>query len=136
MTRHIPFSERMETDLSIRLHLYAIAAERLAREGTPLCANAVACWRSATASVSAGIICSHTRILRGDSQPDPGLPGRDELELLIAGKRDKPADTATDQVERTDEKPRNRLPLLAGKNSAEILALGAEGVVVIKGRNA
>lgn len=116
----------METDLSIRLHLYATAAERLAhssapRGDTPSYADAISCWRSATASHSAGVICSHTRILRGDSRPNPALPGQDELDILIAGKQDKPA--ATD------------LPLPPGNNSIEILAQGAEGVIILKGRN-
>ena len=123
----------METDLSIRLHLYATAAERPARGGDPLCTAAISCWRSATASHSAGIICSHTRILRGDSQPNP--TGKDELDVLIAGKHDKPADTATDQADQGAEKPGHHLPLPPGNNSAEILALGAEGVIILKGRN-
>lgn len=127
----------METDLSIRLHLYATAAERPARSGTPRgdtagCADAISCWRSATASHSAGIICSHTRVLRGDFQPDPSRAGQDELEVLIAGKHGKPAGTATDQ--NTDNQ-RRHLPLPPGNNSAEILALGAEGVIILKGRN-
>jgi len=113
----------METDLSIRLHLYATAAERLARGGTPICADAISCWRSAAASHSAGIICSHTRVLRGDVEPDPALPGKDELDVLIAGKHDKPTDTAAD------------LPLPSGNNSIDILAQGAEGVIILKGRN-
>jgi hypothetical protein len=125
----------METDLSIRLHLYATAAERLARGGTPVCADAISSWRSATASHSAGIVCSHTRVLRGNSEPDPSRPGQDELDLLIAGKHDKPAGTLTDQAEQIEEKQRHRLPLPPGNNSAEILALGAEGVIILKGRN-
>jgi hypothetical protein len=131
----------METDLSIRLHLYATAAERLAPGGTPRgdtggdtagCADAISCWRSATASHSAGIINSHTRVLRGDFQPDPsraGDPGKDELDILIAGK---PAGTATDQ---NADNQRHHLPLPPGNNSADILALGAEGVIILKGRN-
>ena len=125
----------METDLSIRLHLYATAAERLARGGAPLCADAISCWRSATASHSANIINSHTRVLRGDFQPDPsraGDPGKDELDLLIAGKHAKQAGTATDQ---NSDSQRHDLPLPPGNNSAEILALGAEGVIILKGRN-
>jgi hypothetical protein len=125
----------METDLSIRLHLYATAAERLARDGIPVCADALANWRSATASHSAGIICSHTRILRGDSEPDPAQAGQDEPDILIAGKRDKPADIATDRSDRNTDTQRHHLPLPPGKNSSEILALGAEGVIVLKGRN-
>jgi hypothetical protein len=129
----------METDLSIRLHLYATAAERLAR-GAPRgdtagCADAISCWRSAAASHSAGIVNSHTRVLRGDFQPDPsqaGDPGKDELDILIAGKHGKAADSATDQ--NTDTQ-RRHLPLPPGNNSAEILALGAEGVIILKGRN-
>jgi len=138
----------METDLSIRLHLYATAAERLARGGTPLCADAISCWRSATASVSAGIICSHTRVLRGDAEPDPALPGQDDLDILIAGKpgkaetltNDAPAGQVTgepdgEQVNQSDNKQRHRLPLHPGKNTVETLALGATGVLVIKSRN-
>jgi hypothetical protein len=130
----------METDLTVRLHLYATAAKRLARGGDPLCADAVSSWRSASASHSAGIINSHTRVLRGDSEPDPSRPGQDELDILIAGKHDKAADTATDQVDpntekQGTEKQRHHLPLPPGNNSAGILALGAEGVVILKGRN-
>jgi hypothetical protein len=125
----------METDLSIRLHLYATAAKRLARGGTPPCADAISCWRSATASHSAGIINSHTRVLRGDSQPGPSRAGQDELDILIAGKHDKAADTATDHADQGPEKPGHHLPLPPGNNSADILALGAEGVIILKGRN-
>ncbi len=130
----------METDLSIRLHLYATAAERLARDGTPVCADAISCWRAAAASNSAGVICSHTRVLRGDSEPDPSRQGQDELDILIAGKHGKPADTATDQADPDpeqpgDEKQRHHLPLPPGNNSTEILAVGADGVIILKGRN-
>lgn len=130
----------METDLSIRLHLYATAAERLARGGTPLCVDAVSSWRSATASQSAGIICSHTRILRGDAEPDPALPVQDELDVLIAGKHGKPANATTDQTGQSAEKQdsdkhRHHLPLFPGENTAELLARGAEGVIILKGRN-
>ena len=121
----------METDLTIRLHLYATAAERLSRGGTPGCADAISTAGDPQhASHSAGIICSHARILRGDSEPDP--TGKDELDVLIAGKHDKPADTASDQ--NTDTQ-RHHLPLPPGNNSEDILALGAEGVVILKGRN-
>jgi hypothetical protein len=127
----------METDLRIRLRLYAAAADRLARGGTPLCADAISCWRSATASHSAGIVNSHTRTLRGDSQPDPSRAGQDELDILIAGKHGKPVDTATNQnpEQQGDEKQRHHLPLPPGNNSADVLARGAEGVIILKGRN-
>ena len=125
----------METDLSSRLHLYATTAERLAHGGAARHADAISCWQAASASISAGIICSHTHMLRGSSPPGPGIPGQDELDALIAGKHGKPADTATDQVGEAEEKQRHCLPLQAGNNSAEILALGAEGVLLMKGRN-
>jgi hypothetical protein len=125
----------METDLSIRLHLYATAAERLARGGAPACANAISSWRSANGSHSAGIICSHTRVLRGDAEPDPDHPGMDELEILLADKHGKPANTATDQAEPNTEKHRHHLPLHHGNDSVELLARGAEGVGILKGRN-
>jgi hypothetical protein len=131
----------METDLRIRLHLYATAAERLAGGGTPRrggdsgCADAISCWRSATASHSAGIINSHARVLRGDSEPDPSRAGQDELDILIAGKPGKAANTESDQADKGPEKQRHYLPLPPGNNSAEILALGAEGVIILKGRN-
>lgn len=125
----------METDLSIRLQLYATAAERLAHGGSPLCARAAACRRSSSASASAAIISSHTRILRGDSEPDAPHPGEDEIDILIAGKSGKAVETATGQADRTDDKERRHLPLPPGKNTLENLALGAEGILVIKGRN-
>jgi hypothetical protein len=133
----------METDLSIRLHRYATAAERLARGGAPRgdtagCADAISCWRSASASVSAGIINSHTRVLRGSTRPDPsraGDPGKDELDILIAGKHARPANATTDQADQNEENQRHHLPLPPGNNSADILALGAEGVIILKGRN-
>lgn len=123
----------METDLSIRLHLYATAAERLARSETSLCADAISCWRSATASQSTAIICSHTRVLRAGAEPNPDHPGRDDLDVLIAGRHDKPANASTDQDTDTQ---RRHLPLSPGNNSAEILARGAEGVIILKDRNA
>lgn len=125
----------METDLSIRLQLYATATERLADGGSPLCARAIACRRSSCASASAAIISSHTRILRGDAEPAPAQPGQDELDILIAGKSGKAVETETGQADRTDDKQRRHLPLLPGTNTLENLALGAEGILVIKGRN-
>jgi hypothetical protein len=121
----------METDLSIRLHLYATAAERLSRGGTAGRADAISCWRSATASHSAAVICSHARVLRGDSAP----VAQDELDLLIAGKHGKPADATTDPADPETDKQRRHLPLPPGDNSAEILARGAEGVIILKARN-
>jgi hypothetical protein len=107
----------METDLSTRLHLYVTAAERPAGGAASGCADALSSWRAATAGHSASIICSHTRVLHGD--------GEDGLEALLA---DKQADADT-------EKPKPRMPLHPGENSVELLAQGAEGVIILKARN-
>lgn len=98
----------METDLSNRLHAYA---------------EALASAHAASAAASASIICSHTRELRGDSVPDYLLPGQDELAMLVA-------DGAP---------PATILPLDAAEDGGDDgianIALGADGVASLKGRN-
>ena len=79
----------MQTDLSIRLHAYATTAEAPIPAPVSLYADALTSSQAAATAASAGIICSHTRILLGDGPPpDYLLPGVDELDVLAA---DKPA---------------------------------------------
>jgi len=128
----------METDLSIRLHAYAGTAQAQAAVHSPHCADALACSRAASAAASAAIICSHTRVLRGDSRPDYLLPGQDELEVLVADKPTlKPAaEPASHTVaEPTAEPDRLRLPLRPGSGSLANLVLGADGIPAIKNRH-
>jgi hypothetical protein len=111
----------METDLSIRLHAYAATAEAQIPDSTLLYADAVASSRAASTAASASIICSHTRELRGDSEPAYLLPGQDELDVLVA---DKPKD---------DDAPhRIRLPFRPGNGTIASLALGAAAIAAIK----
>jgi hypothetical protein len=117
----------METDLSTRFDLYANAVDRQPHGKNHACADALSCWRAATAGHSAGIVCSHTRVLRGD--------GEDVLEKLLADQESKPAEAGTDQADTDAEKPRHHMPLYAGDNTAALLAQGAEGVIALKARN-
>ena len=131
----------MQTDLSIRLRAYAATAKLEAPADNSLYAEALACSSVAAAAASAGIICSHTRILRGDSPPDYLLPGQDELDFLVADKPSGHADPATDQIDAPDANKRTRLPLHPGKgrndcdDTLDSLALGAPGIRAIKSRN-
>ena len=127
----------MQTDLSIRLRAYAETAEVEVPANPLVYAEALACSRAAAAAASAGIICSHTRILRGDSPPDYLRPGQDELEFLVADKPLRHEDPATDQPDAPDATGRTRLPLLPDKDGDDglnKLALGAEGVLALKSR--
>jgi hypothetical protein len=133
----------METDLSIRLHAYASTAEPRPPVETHLYADAIASSRAASAAASAGIICSHTRVLRGDPAPDgvglPGmLPEQDELDFLCAEKpAAHPADEGdTAGAPNETSPPSRRLPLHAGNDTLTLLALGADGIPAIKGRDA
>ena len=111
----------METDLSIRLHAYATTAEAIPPGNPSLYSDALASSRAASAAVSAGIICSHTRVLRGHSPPVSLLPGQDELDLLAADSES----TA----------PGVLLPLRSGHDTLDNLVLGAAGIPAIKSRN-
>lgn len=130
----------METDLSIRLHAYATAAEAQLPASTTLYADALACSLAASAAASAGIICSHTRILRGDSPPDDLLTGQDELDILVADKpaikpADNPGERDTNEPPSEDTSPSQRLPLRPGKDTMAVLALGAAGIPAIKSQH-
>ena len=125
----------MQTDLSIRLRAYAATAEAQVPERTSLYAEALASSHAASAAASAGIVCSHTRILRGDSSPDYLLPGQDELDVLVADKPSGHGHPATDQLDAPDTMNHTHLPLHSGEDTLSSLALGASGVLAIKTRN-
>ncbi len=130
----------MQTDLSIRLRAYADTKEAV--EGTghnSLYAEALASSHAAAAAASAGIISSHTRILRGDSAPDYLLPGQDELDVLVADKPSGQGDPATGQLDAPGATSQPHLPLHQGDEGTDALnnlALGAPGILAIKNRNA
>lgn len=119
----------MENDLSNRLHLYANTTEARPSGDNSLYADALASAHAASAAVSAGIVCGHTRELRGDSEPGAIggqflFPGQDELEVLAAGH--PAAGNSAQQM---------RLPLHPGHDTVDNLVLGAAGVAAIKSRN-
>jgi len=113
----------METDLSIRLHAYATAAERRAAADTSLFTDAISSSRAASVSASAGIICSHTRELRGDSAAGYLRPDQDELDFLVADKPEA-GHAAADRLPLRPAKP--------GHDGLASLAMGAEGIPAIK----
>jgi hypothetical protein len=129
----------MQTDLSIRLRAYAATAEVVQAHGhKSLYAEALASSQATSAAASAGIICSHTRILRGDSAPDYLLPGQDELEVLVADKPSRHGNPATDQFDAAGATSQTHLPLhpcIDSGNGLDSLALGAAGILAIKNRN-
>ncbi len=110
----------MPIELKLRLQAYAATAEAHPSADPSLYADALSSSSAASAAGSAVIICSHTRILRGDSPPAHLLPGQHELDLLVA----EPASA--------DPAPKSHLPLPAGSNTLEKLALGAAGIPAIK----
>lgn len=124
----------MEANLSIRLHAYATLAEARDPGRAEPYADALAACSAASAAVTASIICSHTRELRGDSPPGYVPRGQDELDFLIAGKASpKDAeDTQADASEAGQAEPKPQgariLPLRPGEGNLERLALGAAGV--------
>ncbi len=125
----------MQTDLSIRLRAYFAMGEAAIPANMSLFAEALACSSAASAAASAGIICSHTRILRGDSPPDYLLPGQDELDVLVADKPVRYEDQASDQPDAPDATKQTRLPLLYGNATLDSLTLGASGIEAIKNGN-
>ncbi len=122
----------METDLSVRLRAYASRADRRQPLGISLYSDALAGSAAAAAAASASIICSHTRVLRGDSPPAGLLPGQDELDLLAADPK------PDDSVARHEENPQHKLvlPLRPGTDSLTRIVLGAAGIPAIKSQNA
>jgi len=133
----------METDLKIRLQAYATTAEVQIPSDTSPFADALASSKASSSAAATNIICSHARILRGDSPPSWVLPGQHELDLLAADKRSrKDGDPAAPDAsgagdagaEPADEASarKQRLPLHPGKDSLSTLALGASGIPAIK----
>ena len=131
----------METDLKLRLQAYATKVDAQIASEPFRYADALGSSIAASAAASASIICSHSRILRGDSPPTYLLPGQHELDFLAADKPSgQPAsDLSTGQgappsaAEHTDPAPpgRTRLPLRPGKDTLKNLALGAAGIPAI-----
>src|SRR5580658_8371718 len=130
----------MQTDLSIRLRAYAATLEAPTQGAVhsparkSLYAEALASSHAASEAASAGIICSHTRILQGDSPPEYLLPGQDELDVLVADKPSRHGDPATDQADAPDATIRTHLPLHANdsndsNDALNNLALGAPGIM-------
>ena len=128
----------MRPDLTERLHTYLNSVTEQKPAATHLYADALSSSNAAAAAASAGIICSHTRILRGNSELIGRPPGLDELEILIGGKQaPHPADEATGQKP-AEEAPAQKKILRLRPTSATIddLVRGAEGVAIIRKANA
>src|SRR6185437_11079773 len=101
-------SKQMRTDLTERLHSYLNSVSEQKPAATRLYADALSSSNAAAAAASASIICSHTRILRGNSELSGRAPGLDEIEILIGAKQAQhPADEATGQKP-SDEVPAQR----------------------------
>ncbi len=124
----------MQTDLSIRVRVYTAAAQAEVPSRDGVHAEALACSHAAAAAVSAGLICSHSRILRGDSPPDYLRPGQDELDFLVADRPSRREDPPGDQMDSVEAK--TRPPLRLDKiGSVDTLASGAVGIRIIKSQN-
>jgi hypothetical protein len=89
----------METDLRNRLRAYRTAAGAQVAADTALYTAALHASHAASVAASANIICSHTRELRVDGDPDnsaewPRLslpPGNDSVANLVLGADGIPA---------------------------------------------
>jgi hypothetical protein len=127
----------MASDLTERLHAYLNATSEQKPAATHLYADALSSSNAAAAAASASIICSHARLLRGNSELIGHPPGLDEIEILIGGKQpEHPAEEATGQKPPDEtEAPKKILPLRPTSATIEDLARGAEGVPAIRKAN-
>ncbi len=128
----------MGLDLTERLQAYLNSASDQKPAATRLYADALSSSNAAAAAASASIICSHTRLLRGNSELIGRAPGLDEIEILMGARQAQhPADEATGQKPADEASaPKRILSLRPGGATIEDLVRGAEGIPAIRKANA
>lgn len=122
------------SDLENRIQEYVAAGNPAANPDVRLYAAALSSSAAAAAAASASLLCTHTLVLRAQPVPSFVPPGRNELDFLVAGKPEEHPATQADG-ETAEELQGNTLPLRAGRDSLELIAKGAAGIVALKAQH-